>query len=69
MQGLDEKRAFIAKLAELLRHANVEIKDLELNGDGTFVDIIFVCGYRKRVCIEADSRAAIILDVCRGAMY
>jgi hypothetical protein len=69
MATLEDKRAFVAQYAELLRAARVDVADLIMSDDGNTVTIAFTNGYHKPVNIEANSRASIIMDVIRKAMY
>jgi len=63
------KREFVYQLGNLLAAANIYVAHTELTEDGNYVTVTFTNGYSKRVCIECDSFAAIILDVTRAAMY
>lgn len=61
------KQDFISILEITLISANLEVAALTLLDSDT-VMITFRSGYTKKVCIECDSYAAIILDVTRKAM-
>ncbi len=61
------KEDFISILEVTLISANLEVAALTLLDNDT-VMITFRNGYTKKVCIECDSYAAVILDVTRKAM-
>ena len=61
------KQDFISILEITLISASLEVTALTLLDDDT-VMITFRNGYTKKVCIECDSYAAIVLDVTRKAM-
>ncbi len=61
------KEDFISILEVTLISANLEVAALTLLDNDT-VMITFRNGYTKKVCIECDSYAAIVLDVTRKAM-
>lgn len=61
------KEDFISILEVILISANLEVAALTLL-DNDAVMITFRNGYTKKVCIECDSYAAIVLDVTRKAM-
>lgn len=71
VQEMDErasdisKETFIGLLELLLGHANCDVHSLRLTDPET-ITVRFENGYSKRVCIAADSRLAIIKDVCRA---
>ena len=56
-------------LTRLLKAADLDVKELLCSEDETHVTIVFTNGYTRGVDIEADSLAAIILDVTDRAMY
>ena len=60
---------FLSRLEGLLVRADLNVERLQYVYDPVShdcIDIIFCNGAQRRVCIEADSRAAIIKDVLRG---
>ena len=61
------KEDFISILEVTLISANLEVAALTLLDNDT-VMITFRNGYTKKVCIECDNFAAIVLDVTRKAM-
>ncbi len=61
------KEDFISILEVTLISANLEVAALTLLDNDT-VMITFRNGYTKKVCIECDSYAAVILDVTRKVM-
>lgn len=68
--GKATKKEFVEViLAETLRRANIDVKELRLTEDESTVEIVYNSGYGKTANIEGDSFAAIILDVTRRAMY
>lgn len=61
----ENKREIVIRLGILLKatRAGEDIKALHLSEDENFVTIIWENGYRKNVCVEADSGTALIRDV------
>lgn len=70
--GYISREVFVYNLEDLLRRADLEVEKLRYIYPDTApdraeaVEITFKTGFTRRVCIEADSRAAIIKDVLRG---
>lgn len=68
------RKIFVRSLETLLKAADLEVKELTYyfsdpeHLQGEKVKITFTSGYKKNVCIEADSRAAIIKDVLRACL-
>lgn len=61
----ENKKEIVIRLGILLKvtRAGDDIKMLTLSEDEDFVTIIWENGYRKDVCVEADSGIALIRDV------
>lgn len=61
----ENKREIVIRLGILLKatRAGEDIKVLRLSEEENFVTIIWENGYRKNVCVEADSGTALIRDV------
>lgn len=61
----ENKREIVIRLGILLKvtRAGEDIERLVLSEDENFVTIIWENGYRKNVCVEADSGTALIRDV------
>lgn len=61
----ENKREIVIRLGILLKatRAGEDIERLALSEDENFVTIIWENGYRKNVCVEADSGTALIRDV------
>lgn len=61
----ENKKEIVIRLGILLKatRAGNDIKTLVLSEDENFVTIIWENGYRKDVCVEADSGVALIRDV------
>lgn len=60
---------FLQLLEALVTECGLNVRRLECARDrlsGDCIDITFCNDYKRRVCIEADSRAAIIRDVLKG---
>lgn len=68
------RKIFVYSLETLLTEADLNVKGLRyIPPCADFereesVEITFLNGYKKNVCIEADSRAAIIKDVLRACL-
>lgn len=61
------KEDFISIFELTLISANLDVAGLSLLDNDTVL-ITFKNGYTKKVCIECDSFASIVLDVTRRAM-
>lgn len=61
----ENKREIVIRLGILLKatRAGKDIKVLRLSEDENFVKIVWKNGYKKDVCVEADSGIALIKDV------
>lgn len=61
----ENKKDILVQLKVLLNmtRAGMEIKEMVLSEDGNFVSIVWKDGYRKKVCVEADSGIALVRDV------
>ena len=54
---------FVAKLQELIRMADPDIDTLTKVGDD--IEVKYKNGYIKSICVAADSKLAMIMDVVR----
>lgn len=61
----ENKKEIVIRLGILLKATRTgeDIKMLTLSEDENFVTIIWENGYKKDVCVEADSGIALIRDV------
>lgn len=61
----ENKKEIVIRLGILLKatRAGEDIKNLLLSEDENFVTIVWENGAEKKVCVEADSGAALIRDV------
>lgn len=61
----ENKKEILIRLKVLLKatRAGDDIKKLVLSEDENFVTIIWENGYKKDVCVEADSGTALIRDM------
>lgn len=61
----ENKKEIVIRLKVLLKatRAGDDIKNLVLSEDENFVTIVWENGYKKDVCVEADSGIALIRDV------
>lgn len=68
--GDEDKARFCLKLGELIGRytRNIEVEEIRYEQDehNEYAVIHFVNGYRKRVCITADSCLGIMQDVYRA---
>lgn len=70
MSEYGKKAAFVEKyLSPLLVAADMQIKSASyrchIATSEEYVDIIYIGGHKRRVCVTADSLQALILDVMR----
>lgn len=70
MNEYARKGAFVEKyLSPMLAAADMQIKSASyrrhINTGEEYVDIIYIGGHKRRVCVTADSLQALILDVMR----
>lgn len=67
--GAVSKELFIEKLEELLRMADLDISYLMprylRNGELDAIEVGYIGGGRRQVCVAMDSHAAIVRDVMR----
>ena len=65
MEMNEDKKEIVIRLKVLLNatRAGDDIKKLILSEDENFVTIVWENGAEKKVCVEADSGAALIRDV------
>lgn len=65
MEMSENKQEIVINLWILLKstRAGEDIKALRLSEDEDFVTIVWENGYKKDVCVEADSGIALIRDV------
>lgn len=61
----ESKQEIVIRLGILLKatRAGEDIKVLRLSEDEDFVTIVWENGYKKDICVEADSGIALIRDV------
>lgn len=67
----DRKAAFVEKhLAPMLAAAEMQVKHAEyrhhIATNEEYVDIVYISGYKCRVCVTADSLGALVADVMRA---
>ena len=65
---MQDKRIITEKLADVLRASDREIAGAEYLRDVNeeYVVIIFSSGYKKKICVTADSGLAMMYDVARA---
>lgn len=63
LEAETQQTEFVRKLQELMRMANPDIDTLTRVGEN--IEVKYKNGYIKSICVEADSKTAMILDVAR----
>ena len=63
LEAQSKKNEFVFKLQELVRLADPDVDTLTKVGEN--IEVKYKNGYIKSICVEADSKMAMIMDVVR----
>lgn len=65
---MEDKKKICRLLLQTLQEtrAGADLLDLQYDPDSEVVTMVFVSGYKRKICVECDSGIAMIRDITRG---